>query len=224
MSAEQDAAIDVGVPLVSLPVIDVMHLAPTGRTIAHAELASAISRGHAHPLPATEESILATEIHNFAVVGESDGQKTGRARVAFDGRDGHAFSLALDEPEATASPQVSVGDQKLDSGSLRAQHDRRIGRSADADQLDERIQCELLGGAIIGDHLFCPRSERGIDEPRSPTPRRGDRVEGGGHDRGTLRIEQARQSRHAVSLRVEMQVAPRTQVFLAFGDPIEVQR
>jgi hypothetical protein len=62
MSAKQYAAIQIGSPSVSMPVVDVMSLAPTRWSVTTREPASTIASGKCDSLPRGEQSLLATDV------------------------------------------------------------------------------------------------------------------------------------------------------------------
>ena len=54
MSTEKDARVDVGLPIVTVPVIDVVRLAPAGRTLAARPSAPPVACGERDALPRSE--------------------------------------------------------------------------------------------------------------------------------------------------------------------------
>jgi len=85
MPAQEHTVRGVGASSVSIPMPDVVRLAPGRGSLARGEPASAITCGERDPLPRGEQPLIAADVEGLAGVVEQDRNETGRAGMAFDG-------------------------------------------------------------------------------------------------------------------------------------------
>ncbi len=206
MSAEQDSVGDVGAAVISEPFVDVMRLAPGGWSVAAGESASSISHRQTDALPRREQPPLAADIDDLAGGVEVDRDRSAIAELALDRADAERGGLAFDPTAARAARQVVVGDHDAHGGRLGA-YDLGSSIRSQPDQLDERVDGDLLGRAGVGGQLLGTRHLVGIDEPRPTAAGRRRSVVGGYHDGRRLGVEQAGEPSHPVALRCDAQVA-----------------
>ena len=170
MATEQESVSDVGAAVVAVPLVDVMRLAPGGRAIAARKAAATVSHGETDPLTGGEEPLTAADVDDLALRVEMDRDRAAVADFALDRRETERHALALDETEAGAPGEVMIGDDDPHRGALSA-HDLGCRGRADADELDERVDRQLLRGAFVALEAFGVIARRRIDEARTAATR-----------------------------------------------------
>lgn len=153
------------------PFDEVVSFAPRGWPVASRESAPAIPSSEPLPLTGVVESHRAAEINDLPIPVEANGQRTRLADVALDRGDAHRLALALDVTQAHASAQVVVGDEYLNGGGAAPEHHSRVGHRARAQNLGERVERDLLRGAVVGEHPFGAGHGAGVYEARSSASR-----------------------------------------------------
>jgi hypothetical protein len=169
VSAQEDSVGEVGAAAVA-PGNDVMCLGPGGWPIAAGEQASAVSGGEADSLPGRVQPLFAADVDDSTGVVEGHGHDSGFAAVSFDGGDADGRGLPFEPASAGPAGQVALRDQHANGGAPGGQ-DLGVGFAAEADQLDEGVQGDLLGGAVVAHQLVGRRTGSGIDEPWPPATR-----------------------------------------------------
>ena len=131
VSTEQHSALQICCAVIPNPVVDVVHFAPVGWSVAVAELASTVLGGKRDGVSAGVEALFAAEVECLTVVIEADRHDAGGAGVPFDGCDADPFGLPFDVSDPASSTQVAIGDQKFDRRTLRTEHNCGVGGGAD---------------------------------------------------------------------------------------------
>ena len=73
IAAQKNAVIDVGVAVVTFPVLDVMGFGPTGRRRAVSPPAASITRSECNALSRTVKALLTAEVQDVVVLVDCDG-------------------------------------------------------------------------------------------------------------------------------------------------------
>ena len=87
MSAQQNTVGNVGVSVVSGPLVDVVSFGPACRPVTVVPKATAIARGERDLLPGGEEPGLPSKIEDVSVVAERDRDRAARTDQALDRAD-----------------------------------------------------------------------------------------------------------------------------------------
>jgi len=129
MSAEEYSIGDVGTPAVARPVMDMVRLGPTGRTIAVGPAAATIARGQRDALTSCVEALLPAHIDGLAVAGGDLEHRTGAGK-SLDGLDRHRVVLALQlSVTGTVGDRFTV-DENPHAGSAAPKELRGVGIAA----------------------------------------------------------------------------------------------
>ncbi|HEV7565197.1 MAG TPA: hypothetical protein VGO31_04475, partial [Microbacteriaceae bacterium] len=154
-AAEEDAVCEVRFAAGAVWV-DVVGFAPGWWAIAFGPAASAVSVGERDSLRAGEQPPGASEVQWFARAAEDDREGTSVAEDAARGRGGERFAAALEPPNTGVGSGVLVSERVNGTGEVIKRNGHAqcgLGRSedrtvivvdADADKVDEDIQCHLL--------------------------------------------------------------------------------
>jgi hypothetical protein len=196
-SAQKNAIGDVGVPVVSSPVVDVVGFAPGGGSVASRPSASAVAGGQSNALTGGVETLLAAEVDALTVGVEYHVQNSGVADGAFDGFDRDGGGLTFDASVAaltslgavlTASCVARCGGRPAAAlncilsheyaytGTAGAENAARggflVGARSDSEYSHDAIEAELLKSARIGRGHLGARLVGEVDY--AGAPRRGD--------------------------------------------------
>ena len=152
--AQQNTVRDVGAAVFSMPGHDVVRLAPGGRSLAAGEPASAVARGQADALSGGEQALVAPDVDHLAAGVEVDGHRAVGADAAFDRGDRDRCALPFEVSGSAAAGQVGVGDEHPHGRRASAEDGAVVGRRSEANQFDERVECDLVGRARVANEPF----------------------------------------------------------------------
>lgn len=164
VTAEQHAVVDVGASAL-LPGVDVVGFGPGDGAIALREPASAVAGGEGVALPGGEEPLQSADVERAgAGFVKEDRQDAGVADVPVGGVDGDPVGLAVEEGGTGAVVEVALGDENTHGVTLRAEHPVGFDLAADAEQVDEGVEGDLPGRALVGHESFGALALLGVDE------------------------------------------------------------
>jgi hypothetical protein len=130
-----------------------MCFAPGWWSWAVGETAPAIAGGECDSLSWGEPALFVAHVDGLAVGVELHRHDSCFADVSFDRVDADRHSLAIDMTGASPSCEVVFGDEHPDRRTVSGENSG-VYFGAEADELDEGIECELFGGALVAHQIL----------------------------------------------------------------------
>ncbi len=169
--AEQDAVIHVSSAVISHPFIGVVGFAPRGWSVAAGPDAASVAGGEGDALATGEQAHLPAEVEHVALGAEEDRLNSRLADESLGRRGAHRLGLAFEVGGAGARLEVGQRHEQLGRRSTGPDEGRHVGLRAEAEQLHDGVEGELLGRARVGEQGIHLGDRVGIDEPRAAEAR-----------------------------------------------------
>ena len=171
ISAEQNAAIDIGTALIFLPLINVMCFAIRGRAVAPSPPTPTITNRKRNTLARSEQPLLTPHIKRIPARIDRYGHEPGVTDALLSDRSRNRHHVVFTVRDRS-SHTLRIHDlHESHAGLAGSEHSLRIGKSARAQHIEDKVVRELVVRARIINERRSPFPLVRVNKPRATTPR-----------------------------------------------------